>query len=201
MVGADGEQCEIPVAQAECAEGLHVGALRDRAGYLRTLALYPCGTPTADLLHFLGQAIDVLAREHSAAGDDDAAQARVLPFQLLTHRVANDLPIGPGPPAEVLDLEIEPQVGLVGAVALHRFLPRQSLEWRSDAEARLVKQRDQHGLDYCEHVVLRDERRLDVDLRELGLPVEAQILVAKAPRQLKVAVESGDHEQLFVDLW
>ena len=46
----------------------------------------------------------------------------------------------------------------------------------------------------------RDERRLDVDLRELGLPVLTQILVAEAARDLEVAVEAGDHEQLLIEL-
>ena len=45
-----------------------------------------------------------------------------------------------------------------------------------------------------------DERRLDVDLRELRLPVLAQILVAKAARDLEVPVEARDHEQLLVEL-
>ena len=45
-----------------------------------------------------------------------------------------------------------------------------------------------------------DERRLDVDLRELRLAVGAQILVAEAARDLEVAVEAGHHEQLLVDL-
>ena len=46
----------------------------------------------------------------------------------------------------------------------------------------------------------RDERRLDVDLRELGLPVLPQILVAKAARDLEIPVEPGDHEQLLIEL-
>ena len=35
-----------------------------------------------------------------------------------------------------------------------------------------------------------DERRLDVDLRELGLAVLAQVFVAEAARDLEVAVEA-----------
>ena len=49
-------------------------------------------------------------------------------------------------------------------------------------------------------VLLVDERHLDVDLRELGLAVEAQILVAEAAHDLEVAIEAGDHEELLEDL-
>ena len=51
-----------------------------------------------------------------------------------------------------------------------------------------------------EDVVALHERRLDVDLRELGLAVGAQVLVAEAARDLEIAVEPADHEQLLVDL-
>src|SRR3989449_10630002 len=52
----------------------------------------------------------------------------------------------------------------------------------------------------AEHVFHPDERRLEVELRELRLAVIAQILVPEATRQLEVAVEAGHHEQLLVDL-
>ena len=45
-----------------------------------------------------------------------------------------------------------------------------------------------------------DERHLDVELRELGLAVGAQVLVAEAAGDLEVAVEAGDHQELLVEL-
>ena len=51
-----------------------------------------------------------------------------------------------------------------------------------------------------EEVVEVGERHLDVELRQLLEPVGAQILVAEAARDLVVALEAGDHEQLLVDL-
>jgi hypothetical protein len=39
-----------------------------------------------------------------------------------------------------------------------------------------------------QHVVLRDKARLDVDLRELRLPVGSQVLVAEAAGHLEVPV-------------
>ncbi len=47
---------------------------------------------------------------------------------------------------------------------------------------------------------LIEERGLDIELRELRLPVGAQVLVAKAAHDLIVAVEARNHQQLLVDL-
>ena len=56
-----------------------------------------------------------------------------------------------------------------------------------------------HRLDRGEHVLLLDERHLQVELVELaGRAVGARVLVAKAGRDLKIAVEARHHEQLLV---
>src|SRR2546427_10163335 len=89
---------------------------------------------------------------------------------------------------------------LVGAVPLHRFAPGDARERPGDLVARLVPQGDQYGLHVAEHVLHPDERRLEVDLRELRLAVIAQILVAEAARQLGVAVQTRPHEHLLVVL-
>ena len=47
---------------------------------------------------------------------------------------------------------------------------------------------------------LGEERRLDVDLRELGLPIGTQVLVAKTLDDLVVAVEARDHQHLLEKL-
>ena len=47
---------------------------------------------------------------------------------------------------------------------------------------------------------LVEERGLDVDLRELGLAVGAQVLVAEALGDLVVAVEARHHQQLLEQL-
>jgi hypothetical protein len=58
-----------------------------------------------------------------------------------------------------------------------------------------------HGLgNEPENVLLRDERRLDVQLREFELPVGPQILVAQAAGNLIVPVDSGHHQQLLGQL-
>ncbi len=60
---------------------------------------------------------------------------------------------------------------------------------RGDAEVELL-----HEL---QDVVLLDEAHLQVELRELRLPVRAQVLVAVAAGDLEVALESGHHQQLL----
>ena len=54
-----------------------------------------------------------------------------------------------------------------------------------------------HRLDGGEYVFLGDEAHLDVELIEFQAAVGAQVLVAKAGRDLEVAVEAGDHQQLL----
>ena len=55
-----------------------------------------------------------------------------------------------------------------------------------------------HRLDRREHVVLRDVAHLEVELIELaGRAVGARGLVAEARRDLEVAVEARDHQQLL----
>ena len=51
-----------------------------------------------------------------------------------------------------------------------------------------------------DHVFPGDERHLDVDLGELGLPVGPEVLVPEAADQLVVALQAGDHQQLLEQL-
>ncbi len=57
-----------------------------------------------------------------------------------------------------------------------------------------------HRLAHGEHVILVHERHLEVELRELGLPIVAQVLVAQAAGDLEVAVEARHHQDLLVEL-
>ena len=56
-----------------------------------------------------------------------------------------------------------------------------------------------HRLHGREHVVLRDEAHLEVELVELARQtVGARVLVAEAGRDLEIAVEARHHQQLLV---
>ena len=62
----------------------------------------------------------------------------------------------------------------------------------------LLEHAAHHGLDGGEHVLLLDEAHLQVELVELaGRAVGARVLVAEAGRDLEVAVEARDHDQLL----
>ena len=56
------------------------------------------------------------------------------------------------------------------------------------------------ALDHVQDVVLRHEGHLEVELGELRLPVRTQVLVAVTAHDLEVAVQSGHHQQLLVEL-
>ena len=75
--------------------------------------------------------------------------------------------------------------------------------WRNGAFALIpatAQAAHHHLLDHAENRLLRGERHLQIQLREFRLPVGAQILVAEAARNLEVAVQPADHQNLFEDL-
>ena len=71
--------------------------------------------------------------------------------------------------------------------------------WRDRlALGELLEEAAQHRLDRLEDVLLLDEAHLDIELVELaGRAVGAGILVAEARRDLEVAVEARDHDELL----
>ena len=69
-----------------------------------------------------------------------------------------------------------------------------------DTSTRRASTAPQHVLGERHDVVLLDEAHLDVELGELGLAIGAEVLVAIAPRDLVVAFQTADHEQLLEQL-
>ena len=103
--------------------------------------------------------------------------------------------------AEVGDLEAEADVRAVRAVARHRLVvghprPRR----RPDREVGRLEDAGHHRLVDRDHVLLVDEGHLEVELRELGLAVGAQVLVAEAAGDLVVALVAGHHQHLLEQL-
>ena len=100
----------------------------------------------------------------------------------------------------VLHLDRVAQVRLVGAVFPHRLGVRDAREFRRHrlAVAELLEQAAHDRLDGVEHVFLGDEAHLQIELIELARrAVGAGVLVAEAGRDLEVAVEARDHDQLL----
>ena len=95
----------------------------------------------------------------------------------------------------------EAKVGPVDAEAQHRLVVGHPLERRLelDADALAPDARDD-ALHQREDELAVRERHLDVELRQLLQAVGARILVAHAARDLVVALEAGDDEQLLRDL-
>ena len=93
----------------------------------------------------------------------------------------------------VVQLEAEAQVGLVGAVAVHRLAVGEPRERRRQRRrrARPSTARANSPSTTAKTSLLAHERHLDVDLRVLGLAVGAQVLVAQAARELEVAVDAA----------
>ena len=66
------------------------------------------------------------------------------------------------------------------------------------AAGELLEHAAHHRLDRVEHVLLRDEAHLEIELIELaGRAVGARVLVAEARRDLEIAVEARDHGELL----
>ena len=92
------------------------------------------------------------------------------------------------------------QVRLVAPVHHHRIVVGDARERRRRDRpvGELAEDAGQHRLDGRKHVVLRHERQLDVELIELaGRAIRPRVLVAKTGRDLEVAIEAGDHQQLL----
>src|SRR5262249_45672793 len=58
-------------------------------------------------------------------------------------------------------------------------------------------QRRDQTFDHRQNVLSFDKRHLEVELREFRLPVTAQVFIAHAARNLKVAFEAGYHQELL----
>ena len=103
---------------------------------------------------------------------------------------------------DVLQDERVAQVRLVGAVLRNRFRDTGCAGTPAGVTrlplAELLEHAGQHRLDGVEHVFLRDEAHLEIELVELARrAVGARVLVAEARRDLEVAVEARHHQQLL----
>src|SRR3989475_584579 len=102
---------------------------------------------------------------------------------------------------DVADRERIAQVRLVGAVFQNGLVERDPGERRRCHRAlrtELLEHAVEDRLDRREHVLLGDERHLEVELVELARrPIGAAVLVTEARGDLEVAIEPGDHEELL----
>ncbi len=103
---------------------------------------------------------------------------------------------------QIMQLQTEPPVGPVRAPAAHRLGPGDP---RPGSRRNLEALGNEHGaedrLHQLDHVVLLDERHLDVELGEFRQAVGTGILVAEAANDLVVALKAADHQKLLEQLW
>ena len=132
-VGPDRHQRDVAVADADPSQGFRGEVLADGAGQLLALTLHPGeARRTASLCRF-GELVHVFAGQRAATAHRNASHAGSV-GRALEERHAERLDLcGP-----VGDRKIEAQIGLVGAVPLHRFAPRQTREWPRDLVAGFV---------------------------------------------------------------
>ena len=91
-------------------------------------------------------------------------------------------------------------VGLVDTVGLHRVPVAQAAQRRGHLDAHRGEGVREDILELRHDVILVDEAHLDVHLRELGLAVGTEILIAEALRHLVVALDAAHHEELLQEL-
>lgn len=60
--------------------------------------------------------------------------------------------------------------------------------------------RAKHVFGNVEDIIAGDKAHFDIDLRELRLTVASRVFIAVAACNLKVAVKTGDHQYLLVQL-
>ena len=93
------------------------------------------------------------------------------------------------------------QVGPIAAEPLHHVVVVEPGQGELELlAAELPGHRGDQDLHRRGHVVVVDERHLDVELGEFGLPVGAKVFVAEAAGDLEIAVEARDHQELLVKL-
>ena len=147
--------------------------------------------------HRLGKFVELAAAQRVIRGDVDSIDGFAARENFREHLERSARERG----REIFQLEAEAQVGLVNAETLHRLRilhPRE--RWAHvEVEHAPIDRRD-HALGDRLDVFGARTGHLDIDLAELGLAIGAQILVAEASRDLIVAIEAADHQDLLQQL-
>ncbi len=92
------------------------------------------------------------------------------------------------------------QVGFVDSVKPDRLVVRHLRKGPLDGVAGGGEGRIEEAFHHLMNRLFGREGQLQIDLGELRLAVGAQVFIAEAARNLEVAVEAADHQQLLEDL-
>ena len=91
----------------------------------------------------------------------------------------------------------QPQAGLVDPIQANGFVIIHARERRRNFLARRGKCSRQESLNHSPDALRLRIGHLQIDLGKLGLPVRPQVLVAEAAHNLKILVESRNHQDLL----
>ncbi len=100
----------------------------------------------------------------------------------------------------VVQFHAETQVGFIRAVQTYRITIFHPPERSLYSDARHGAGPHHHLLDDAKNSVLGGKRNFQVQLREFGLAVGAQIFIAKTFNDLEVAVHPANHQDLLENL-
>ena len=98
------------------------------------------------------------------------------------------------------EFELDAQVGLVGTIAVHGFAVGHDRELAQIDIQGVLENGGDHALEHVANLLLAQERGFNIDLREFGLAVSAQVFITEALGDLVVAVKTGHHQQLLEQL-
>ena len=102
---------------------------------------------------------------------------------------------------DIFNLQINPQIRLVRAIALHSLVKGNVTEGRSGNPfvlAVLLEHRHQYIFQSGQHVILARKGHFHIHLVELtGCPVCTGILIPEAGRNLEILIKAGGHQQLL----
>ncbi len=152
----------------------------------------------ANALGLLGQFLHALLGDGSisALGRDGADTAASLNGALEDAEAAAFYGF-----AQVIDFHAVAGIRLVGAVALHGLFKGKTGQRSLDVDVQcLLEDTFNECLADVQNVIHFDKGHFKVDLGELGLTVSAEILVPEAAGNLHVAVKTGNHGELLIQL-
>ncbi len=184
----------------DLAQQLGREILGDRRGQCAALFDLEPGQPFgAKILdHHFGQLVDIFARI-IGGGPLGVDAAHAAPFVGRCPEHAKFA--GRGQIGEIDQLHVETQIGRVVAIVLHRLVVGHSGQRQLKFQPQQLPGQPGHQtVDHADDVLGVDEAHLHVELRELGLAIGPQVLVAETAGDLHVAIVAGDHQNLLVKL-
>src|ERR1700674_215424 len=97
-------------------------------------------------------------------------------------------------PGYIAQLHAKAQIGFVDAIAPDGLAILHMAERRLHFDSSHSASPNHDLLDHAENHILRWEGHLQIELRKFRLAVRSQILITEAARDLKIAIQTADHQ-------